>query len=257
MSKRTDTESYRQPVRQLAGEIDYRRDMDAFIGKAQGSMLLKMEHFPRFVPRQAMARYLALYEIFKHIESVHGDIVQCGVNWGGSLFAFAQFSTVMEPINLQRRIIGFDTFSGFTGIDKKDIDGANAHSEQRAGGYAADCEQELLENVGIFDSNRFLGHIPKISLVSGDACKTIPDYLERNPQLVVALLHLDFDVYEPTRVALQTLVSCMPRGGVIVFDELNHGAWPGETVAVKEVLGLDRLEIRRFAFEPFISYAIL
>jgi hypothetical protein len=52
-------------------------------------------------------------------------------------------------------------------------------------------------------------------------------------------------------------VSRMPKGAVIVFDELNNRTWPGETLAVMETLGLTRLRIQRFNYEPHVSYAII
>jgi hypothetical protein len=68
---------------------------------------------------------------------------------------------------------------------------------------------------------------------------------------------LDFDIYEPTCVALETIVPRMPRGGVLIFDELNDKRWQGETVAVMEKLGLRNLRIRKYSHEPHISYTIL
>ena len=44
---------------------------------------------------------------------------------------------------------------------------------------------------------------------------------------------------------------------MIVFDELNDETFPGETVAVVQTLDLSELRVRRFAFEPRISYAVI
>jgi Macrocin-O-methyltransferase (TylF) len=68
---------------------------------------------------------------------------------------------------------------------------------------------------------------------------------------------LDFDLYAPTAAALKAFLPRVPKGGVIVFDELNNASWPGETAAVHEVVGLSRLRIQRFAFEPHISYCVV
>ncbi len=75
-----------------------------------------------------------------------------------------------------------------------------------------------------------------IKLVKGDAVETIPDFLNKNPQLVVAMLYLDFDVFKPTKIALELLFKRIPKGGLIVFDELNNEMWPGETAALNEVI---------------------
>jgi hypothetical protein len=87
--------------------------------------------------------------------------------------------------------------------------------------------------------------------------ETIPPFLERHPHLVVSLLFLDMDLYEPTKVALAQFVPRMPKGALLVFDELDNPMWPGETVAALEAVGLGRLALRRFEWDPYISYAVL
>ena len=135
--------------------------------------------------------------------------------------------------------------------------GRSANPNAVAGGLAADTAEEIARSAAIFDLYRPLGHIPKVELVKGDALQTIPDYLNRNAHLVVSLLYLDFDLYEPTKCALERFVPRMPKGAVIAFDELNHPAWPGETMALLETLGIRTLKLERFPFQPQISFAFL
>jgi hypothetical protein len=47
---------------------------------------------------------------------------------------------------------------------------------------------------------------------------------------------MDCDLYDPTRVTLQTFWPRLSRGGVILFDEYSIKEWPGETKAVDELL---------------------
>jgi hypothetical protein len=49
----------------------------------------------------------------------------------------------------------------------------------------------------------------------------------------------------------------MPKGSVIAFDELNDKRRPGETVAMLESMDVRSLEIKKFTWEPHISYTIL
>ena len=86
----------------------------------QSSLELKLENFPKYIKRQNLTRLLALYEIFKLTLEVKGSIVECGVNQGFGLMSWAKFSSIIEPINLTRRIYGFDTFEGFPDISIKD-----------------------------------------------------------------------------------------------------------------------------------------
>ena len=183
--------------------------------------------------------------------------MECGVNWGGGLMGFAQLSAIFEPVNLQRRIVGFDTFTGFTKVSEKDQHAVVKTNERRPGGYEANSFDDLSEAIRLFDSNRFIGHIEKVALVRGDVAVTVPEYLTREPQTVVSLLHLDLDLYEPTRVCLEHFLPRMPKGSVIVFDELNNRTWPGETAAVIAQIGLPKLRIQRMTYEPHISFAVL
>ncbi len=211
--------------------------------------------FPLYAPRQDMATFLFKYELFKKIVNVHGCVVECGVAYGAGLMSFAQFSAILEPINYTRRIVGFDTFEGFPGVVEEDSKSKDVHC--RKGGMAVDSFGELQRSISRYDKNRSIGHLPKVELVKGDATATIPQYVQDNPHLVVSLLYLDFDIYEPTVAALKHFLPRMPKGAVLAFDELCHPEWPGETIAVLESVGINNLRIKRVPFDTTRSYAVI
>ena len=62
-------------------------------------------------------------------------------------------------------------------------------------------------------------------------------FVQQNSQLLISLLFLDFDLYEPTKVALEQMVPRMPKGAVLAFDELDNPIWPGETQACSNFAG--------------------
>lgn len=229
--------------------------LEDYFSKSMGTNVEKLQNFAKYVPRQSLTIFLAKYEIFKKILHINGSIVECGVLFGGGIMAFAQLSAIFEPVNHTRKIIGFDTFSGFSSLTKQD-EGSTSHFA-RKGGLAVDSFKDLQESVALYDSNRFLNHIPKVDLIKGNVTYTIPKYLKENPHTVVSLLYLDFDIYKPTEVALRNFIPRMPKGAIIVFDELNNKNWVGETKAVLETIGVRNLKIERFSFEPNISYAVL
>lgn len=214
----------------------------------------KLAAFAKYVRRQDITAFLARYEVFKHVLRVKGSIIECGVFRGGGLMTWAKLSAVLEPNNLGRRIYGFDTFDGFPSIGKKD---ASQIRETKEGELRSDSYNELLELISAYDADRFLGHVPKVRLVHGDATKTIPRFLEEHSHLLVSLLFLDFDLFEPTRVALKHFLPRMPKGAVLAFDELDNPAWPGETLAMLEELGERRLVLQRLDFDPYIGFAVL
>lgn len=234
-------------------ERDFLIELESFIQDSSYSGVERMMNFPLYTPRQDVARFLSKYEIFKRVLDVQGSVVECGVFFGGGLLTWAQLSAIFEPANHQRRVIGFDTFAGFPGLAEGDQGSESA--EAREGGLAIDSYEEVRRAAELFDLNRPVGHIPKVELVAGDARVTIPQYVEDNPHLVVSLLYLDFDVYEPTKIALEHFYPRMPKGAVVAFDELNLRDWPGETVALLETLDIKSLRLERFPFGSTICFA--
>ena len=218
------------------------------------SVEIKLDSFTKYVRRQSLTRFLAQYELFKQVLDVKGSIIECGVYRGFGLMAWAQLSAILEPVNLTRRIYGFDTFVGFPSIHEEDC---GKFSEINVGGLCSDSYDELVELIKVYDGNRYLGHIKKVELIKGDAVETIPEFLKNNKHLVVSLLFLDFDLYEPTAVAIRNFLSRMPKGAVIAFDELDNPIWPGETTALLETIGINSLKIKRVEFDPYIGYAVL
>lgn len=219
---------------------------------------VKFENFTKYVRRQKIARFLTQHEIFKKQSQIKGSIVECGVHHGMGIMAWAKISSTLEPYNYHRKVIGFDTFSGFPSvseIDTENIDMKKPKKGDFSAGY--DVFTELLEVIKDYDKNRFINHIEKIELVKGDATKTIPEYVKKNKHLVISLLFLDFDLYAPTVTALEHLLPRMPKGAVLAFDELNNSEWPGETVALLEKFNLNKYKIECFEYEPNVSFVIL
>ena len=249
------------PGTQTSNDYSFRSNLNEFFDSSIGSSIEKLENFGKYVPRQSLARFMARYEIFKQIEHIQGSIVECGVLFGGGLMSFANISTILEPYNFQRRIFGFDTFEGFPDIDKKDVLGLSDRKSKhlKKGGFdAPGAYDDLLKAIDIYDSNRFINHFQKVKLIKGDFTKTSKQFLLNYPHLTISCLYLDFDIYAPTKVALETFAPRVVKGGIIAFDELNEEAFPGETLAVLEYFGsLNNLTVKRFPFEPRISYMVV
>ena len=249
MTRNIDQKPLRTEQERMVGA-----EIEKIFNESADAVETRLENFPKYVRRQHLTRFLALYEIFKRILNVKGSIVECGVNRGYGLMAWAKLSALLEPTNLTRRIYGFDTFAGFPSVTDHDRTGP-AWQTAEAGGLKADSYSELQRLVELYDRDRFLGHIPKVELLKGDATETIPAFIADHPHIVVSLLFLDFDLYEPTKVALENFVPRMPKGAILAFDELDNPLWPGETKAAMDTLGLGRLQLERMEFDPYISFA--
>lgn len=246
----------REPGNQSSADHEQFSRIEGVFERAAGGFADKIDAFPKFASRQAIAKFLARDAIFRRTLGVNGSVVECGVLHGGGLLTFAKLSSIYEPVNHVRKVIGFDTFAGFPSVSPADsATGRSEHLIQ--GGLTGSSRDEIEEAVALYDANRPLSHIPKVELVEGDLTETASRYVEDNPHLVISLLYMDVDLYAPTKAALEAFVPRMPRGAVVAFDELNAKIFPGETQAVDEVMGLSNLTIERFSFDSYVSFAVL
>ena len=128
----------------------------------------------------------------------------------------------------------------------------------KTGGYTTTpgYEDYLNKVLELEEKESPLSHIRKHEIVAGDATKTVPNYLEENPHTVIALAYFDFDLYEPTRICLEAIKPYITKGTVIGFDEVNDETTPGETVALREVLGLENYSLKRYRYNARISYLV-
>lgn len=199
--------------------------------------------FAKYTSRQAISRFLARCELFKMVLNVKGSIVECGVFEGQGLMTWAQLSSIYEPYHFYRKIIGFDTFAGFP-----EVEGIG-----EIGDLCGDYE-ELKKCIELYDLNRPLGHMKKIKIIKGDFLETGKKFIKDNPHILVSLLFLDFDMYKPTKEALNLFLPRMGKNAIIAFDQINNPYWVGETQALLETFDLRGIELKQFPYEPNIAY---
>jgi len=214
-----------------------------------------MRNLGLFINRQTMSRYLFFHELYQQILSVHGVVMEFGVRWGQNLALLSNFRGIYEPYNYTRKVIGFDTFSGFPSVSDKD--GTDEIIKVGALQVAENYENYLDRLLTYHESESPLTHIKKYEIVKGDATVTLEKYLQDHPETIIALAYIDLDLYEPTKKCLELMKNHLTKGSIIGFDELNYPQFPGETLALKEVFGLDRFSIRRSALAPMPSYIVI
>ena len=164
------------------------------------------------------------YELYKKIVSLKGDIIVCGVFKGNSLIRFLTFREILEN-SLSRKIYGFDVFGKFpkanNKFDKKFLKKWNKNVSK---GIEFEELNKIIKKKGF--SN--------FKLEKGDITKTIPNLIKNQPKLKIALLHLDMDIYESTKFALDKLFEFVVKGGLILIDDYKHVY--GATKATNEFL---------------------
>jgi hypothetical protein len=208
-----------------------------------------------FLNRQTLSRILVMHELYKRIIGTKGVVMEFGVRWGQNLALFESFRGMYEPYDHSRKIVGFDTFEGFPSVHPK-----NGTSEVAArGSYAVtqNYVEYLTHVLDYHEQESPLQHMKKYELVKGDASITCPQYLAAHPETIVALAYFDMDLYAPTKRCLEAISSHLTKGSVIGFDELNYSVFPGETVALREVFGLDRYRIQALPLNPAQSFIVI
>jgi hypothetical protein len=205
-----------------------------------------------FLTSKALSRILSFYEIYKKIVYTHGIIVEFGIRWGQTLSIMSALRGIFEPYNRHRKIVGFDTFEGFKGVRKED--GKLSNCKDGYFSVTPGYEDYLDRILCMQERLNPISHLKRYELVKGDAVKTIPEYLKNHPETIISLAIFDFDIYAPTKAALEAIKPHICKGTILLFDELCDDILPGETIALRETLGLNNVRIQRFPMTARISY---
>jgi hypothetical protein len=191
-----------------------------------------LRHYPAFAMRRDFPRLLSHYELFKQVIDLPGCIVEIGVWMGASFFSWAKFLEIHCPYDRSRKVFGFDHFKGLTQFSEQD--GRNDDRYQKVeGGYRSPAEV-VRTLVKLHNSDNMIPGTERCVLVEGDLFETIPSFLQEQPGLRIALLHIDVDLYEPTKFALEQLYPLVLKGGIVCLDEYGLIPWQGETRAADE-----------------------
>ena len=178
--------------------------------------------------------------------------MEFGVRWGRHLALFNSFRAFFEPYNFYRKIIGFDTFEGFK--NSSNIDGNSDRVYDGAMSVSKGYENFLSSLMKIHELETPMSHISKIELHKGNAPETLKKYLKNNPQTIISLAYFDMDIYKPTKECLEIIKPYLVKGSIIVFDELTHPQFPGETIALKETMNLLNYKVKKISNTPYPVY---
>ena len=174
-------------------------------------------------------------------EGLPGDFVECGVWRGGSVMAMAR---ELGRLGVRdRRIWLYDTFAGMTAPTAEDVE---AGSGVTASDMLASTEVGDGNNVwcvagrtDVETNVRSTDYpVDNFTFVEGDVALTLRESVPDS----IALLRLDTDWYESTRVEMEVLYPRLAVGGVCILDDYGH--WQGARQAVDEYF--DKLGHRPF-----------
>ena len=243
------------PKNYISAEQEFFNGIENHFDTSSGSFSEKMYAYPRFVPRQAISYFLARNEVFAKIIGVHGSVLDFGIYRGASFFTWLQLSSLYEPYNHTRKIIGFDSFEGFSELTEFDHNAsASELALKKQGGMAYDGHAEIANSIQLHDLNRPLGHVAKGTIVRGKLPESCGRYLEQQNETIVAMANFGLGLYEPTVAILKLIKPRLVKGSLIVFEDLNQATWPGETLAMLEVFEAGKVSLNRTPLCPHISW---
>ena len=169
------------------------------------------------------ARLLYFYNLFKLVENVPGDVVECGVGNGRS---FLDLAYSIRVTGSSKNIWGFDSFEGFPPPTVEDTSTRNV----REGQYAVD-EKTVWKRLYVYlKDDLFIRQ--RVILIKG----FFEDTLDNEKLEQISLLNLDVDLYQSYKVCLEKLYPKVSPGGIITFDEYLREslALPGAMKAIDE-----------------------
>ena len=142
---------------------------------------------------------------------------------------------------------GFDIFGQFPKKNLDKFDKAFVKYFEKEGGSGINLD-ELNQ---ILKEKKF----SNFELIKGPIEKTLPIFCKKNLSKKIALLHLDLDVYEPTKLSLNILYKNISKGGIILIDDYNQVI--GANKAIDEFLNLHKnLKIKKLNFLYAPSYIV-
>ena len=168
-------------------------------------------------------------EVYDLIKDLDGDIVECGVGHGHSLYKLCMLSTYEGK---GRKITACDSFEGFPEPTVEDHCAKTAKKGQWKGVATPASIRQLILEEGKLDAAELDS---MMTFVPGFFEDTMPTVKERP----IAFLHLDVDLYESYKCTLSKFWPMVVKGGVVLFDEYNQfmDKWPGAVKGIDEVLG--------------------
>lgn len=209
-----------------------------------------------FIRGSLLARMLGTFEVYQKIVQIPGSVLDVGTWRGQTAVLCENFRAILEPLNFQRRIHAFDTFTGYTGFSEQDPRDKKLYSDgtySLPGDYA-----RLLDNLlKLHERNNAMGHINgKHTVWEGDCRQTLSAFEQQYPGEMVALAWFDLNVFEPTKDAFERILKRLVPGGVIAFWQLTRGGQiPAEGMHyLTDVIGRYEHQLHRTQAYPSLCY---
>jgi hypothetical protein len=160
-------------------------------------------------------RRWAIHQLLRLVSDVPGDTAECGVYLGATSYLIAKAN--QQTVGFPRKHFLFDSFAGLSEPNASD------GRYWRKGDLSAG-EEIVREN---------LRDCENIVFMKG----WIPERFDEVADRTFAFVHIDVDLYEPTRQAIEFFYPRLNDGGIMALDDLGFTTCPGVERAINEALG--------------------
>lgn len=175
------------------------------------------------------ARFYNLIQWLGYAADLPGSVAECGCWKGLSSFLICNFLSKWHKNFDGTGVYIVDSFEGLSKPTENDFIQISIAIRGRdrkgmpfkpQGAYSADMESV----------RKALKNFPNIELIKG----WIPKVLSSQPERKYRFVHIDLDLYEPIRGAVEYYLSRMVPGGIIICDDYGSLLWPGAKKALDE-----------------------
>jgi len=220
----------------------------------------EISKYSAFLWKSHIERHLALFELYKKTCELPGSVAEFGVYNGSTFFFLARLIEIFNSPQFEKyqsschHLYGFDTFEGIIRLQKEDETTLSA-SQKKVGGFSQK-KDVFFKDFENFKKNTTIAE--RLHAIQGDACVTFPEFIKNNPGIRFRFVLMDFDIFEPTNIILNSIMNLMVPGGIIAFDEYAFPEWPGETKAVDNFIKTNNLKLKSvpYTFAPS-AYTII
>ena len=165
--------------------------------------------------------------VSKYVDKDSDVFVECGVKQGSSSVRMGQRLGIKGYL--------FDTWHGFPNFSDVDYNSETDRGKMKrrvetANDTYEDCVAAL-QKKGIYES---------CCLNKGDILKTVPKFVEDLEDFTIAMMHIDTDLYEPSKISLESFWPYVKMSGIVYFHDYEDSKWRGIKKVVDDMVSKDK-----------------
>lgn len=165
-----------------------------------------------------LQRHYILPDIAKSVADLDGDFCEIGCLRGLSAYLVA---SILKQLDWRGRFHICDSFEGLSEFIETDRSEVHDHDTPEARARFICSKEEVAANLAEFDF---------VELHKG----WIPEPFEGLEDRRFAYVHIDVDLYEPTRDSIEFFYPRLVPNGVMVFDDYGTRGFPGARRAIDD-----------------------